>query len=87
MRKFKYYFILSAFFIGVIIFLTNKQMYYADTDEIVQEHFVLLSSFVPFFTLLILIGGSILLTLSYVSWRKYKGYKLNKKIKKRNSNN
>jgi len=49
-----------------------------------NESFILLSSIVPFFPLLLLIGGSILLTLSYVSWRKYRGNKLNKKRADRN---
>ncbi|NLI67030.1 MAG: hypothetical protein GX374_00085 [Bacilli bacterium] len=47
---------------------------------------VLFSSIVPFFSLLLLIGGSIILTLTYVSWRKYKGTEYKKKKGKRNVN-
>lgn len=42
-------------------------------------------SFVPFYWMILLIGGSILMTLSYVSWKKYKGDR--QKNRKRNSNN
>ncbi len=45
-----------------------------------------LSSIVSFLSLVLLIGGSILVTLTYVGWRKFKATKMNKQRKKRNSN-
>ncbi len=47
----------------------------------------LASTMVPFYWLILLIGGLILITLSYVSWRKYKGSQRNSKGKGRGSNN
>lgn len=59
---------------------------YASYEKSELKQSFTLTGFVPFMSLLILIGGSIVITLVYVSWRKYRGIKQNKQIKKRNSN-
>jgi len=87
MLKKRYMYFVIAFFIGVIVFISRIHVYYAAGDEHDSNRSILLSGFVPFLSLLILIGGSILITLSYVSWRKYKGNKVNKQVEKRDSNN
>lgn len=78
--------IVIAFLIGVIMFMPNGNVYYATNGQRKLDQVSLLSGFVPFLSLLILIGGSIIITLFYVSWRKYRGNKLREKIKKENSN-
>ena len=83
--KSKFIIFLSSFTIGVIIILfsliqINKA--YANVN-VSAEHTA--SSMVPFYWMIMLIGGIILTTLSYVSWRKYKGHK--KSDKKRGTNN
>ena len=75
---------ISAFILGVCIILfsivqLNKT--YA-IDRFKQE--VELSSIVPFYWMILLIGGIIVIALTYVAWRKYRGHKLRKK---RDTNN
>lgn len=55
---------------------------YAKVEQAEEHH---ISSIVPFYWMIMLIGGIILITLSYVSWRKYRGHKKNKR--KRDANN
>ena len=81
MLKFGY----TAVYIGVILFFVTKN-FYLEVEQNKSHSHILLSSFVPFFSLLLLIGGSIVITLSYVSWRKYKGTEYEKKLQKRNPN-
>lgn len=78
--------IFVAYLIGIIMVLILIDKGYA--SRIVKENNTspLLSGFVPFLSLVILIGGSILITLSYVSWRKYKANKIKEKLKDHNSN-
>lgn len=83
----KYKFIIVIVIIGIITFISYINVTGAFDEQKNVDNSFLLSGFVPFLSLLVLIGGSILITLSYVSWRKYKASKLNKQIKKRNSNN
>ena len=71
--------------IGIIIILfsliqINKA--YANVNESAEE---LVGSIIPFYWMIMLIGGIIITTLSYVSWRKYIGQK--KSEKKRDTNN
>lgn len=72
-----------AVYIGVITFFSQYKFLQISIER--QGH-PLLSSMVPFFSLVILIGGSIVITLSYVSWRKYKGTEYQKKMQKRKPN-
>lgn len=51
-----------------------------------EEHLFNPAPMVPFYILILLIGGSIVLTLTYVSWRKYRGFNKNKRSVKRKSN-
>lgn len=73
--------------IGIITFISSINVNGAPFYEKNIEKSFLLSGFVPFLSLIILIGGSILITLSYVSWRKYKASKLKSDVQKRKSNN
>jgi len=75
---------ISAFILGICIILfsivqLNKT--YA-IDDLTQE--VELSSIVPFYWMILIIGGIIVIALSYVGWRKYRGHKLRQK---RDTNN
>lgn len=82
----KYKLIIVIVIAGIITFITYINVNGAVNEQDNVDNAFALSGFVSFLPLLILIGGSILITLSYVSWRKYKASKRNKKIKKRNSN-
>lgn len=73
--------------IGVIIFLLNFNI-----NELFLAHsanYLLISEekseFAPFLWMVIIVGGSIMITLSYVSWRKYKGIVKNQRKKNSNS--
>lgn len=75
---------ISAFILGICIILfsivqLNKT--YA-VDQFKQE--VELSNIVPFYWMILLIGGIIVIALTYVAWRKYRGHKLRQK---RDTNN
>lgn len=86
MGKFSGYLFHDAFTIGVMFLLIDNQLFQILIDDKLNDSVVLLSSFAPFVALLILIGGSILLTLTYVSWRKYRGIKKLQKHRKEKSN-
>lgn len=78
--------VIIAFLMGIIMFISHSKVNVAAHEQIELEQSIVFSDFMPFLSLLLLIGGSILLTLLYVSWRKYKGSKKSKEIKKHNSN-
>lgn len=64
---------LLCLIIGVIcsVFGFIKLNYvYANVSSEYEDNAILL---VPYYWLILIIGGLILITLSYVSWRKYKG--------------
>lgn len=78
--KQKFIIYLSFFAIGVIIILVsliqiNKA--YAKIAKIEQHEDYFVGNAIPFYWMIMLIGGIIIITLSYVSWRKYKGEKKN----------
>lgn len=77
---------LFIFLIGIFMFIVNVNVSHAAVKANNEETPFLISGFVPFLSLILLIGGSITLTLTYVSWRKYKANKIKYKKKKRNSN-
>jgi len=71
--------------IGVILCLLSivrLKHAYASVSENKEE---LSITMVPFYWLIMLIGGLILITLSYVSWRKYKGMKTRRKDRESNN--
>ena|GEM_PF-3289062 len=75
---------ISAFILGICIILfsivqLNKT--YA-INELKEE--VTFISIVPFYWMILVIGGIIVIALSYVAWRKYRGHKLRQK---RDTNN
>lgn len=74
--------------IGVIMFSPNSSIHFATNGShpLEDKTTSLLSGFIPFLSLLMLIGGSIIVTLLYVGWRKYKGSQSREKIKKHKSN-
>lgn len=75
----------TCFIIGVILCVLSVirlNHTYANTSQS-NESFAI--TMIPFYWLIMLIGGLILITLSYVSWRKYKGMKARQKD--RGSNN
>jgi len=47
---------------------------------------LMMSIEISFFSLILLIGGLIIVTLSYVAWKKYKGQKLKHKKKIKGEN-
>lgn len=81
----KFFIFVCTFVIGVITFLFGVIKFnhaYAtvgDTEEYDAANIV------PFYWLILIIGGIILITLSYVSFRKYRGHK--KANQKRDTNN
>jgi len=75
-----------TFFIGIVMFFADVHVSHAAVEHNKETASFLKSGFVPFLSLIILIGGSITVTLTYVSWRKYKANKMADKTKKRNSN-
>ncbi|MFD2133278.1 sporulation protein YpjB [Pseudogracilibacillus auburnensis] len=71
--------------IGVIIILFSLIQLnhaYANVGQR-EEHYSII--IVPFYWLILIIGGIIMITLSYVSWRKYRGDKKRKKKQKPNN--
>jgi len=82
----KYIFYVISLLIGVIlsIFSVVKLNHaYANTKNNLEED---VFTMVPFYWLILLIGGLILITLTYVSWRKYIGT-IKQKKKNRGANN
>ncbi|HZW68857.1 MAG TPA: sporulation protein YpjB [Pseudogracilibacillus sp.] len=87
MMKKRWLCMVFIFFIGILVFfIIDGNISYAAEEHNKERPSFLVSGFVPFLSLIILIGGSITLTLTYVSWRKYRANKLSDKTKKRNSN-
>ncbi len=83
--KKKYLIYLITLMIGVILSVLSVVKLnhtYANTINTTEYQ---VSTMVPFYWMIMLIGGLILITLSYVSWRKYKGTQ--KKKKDRRANN
>jgi len=73
------------FLLGIIIiFLGILKLNYTYASNHNSESDVELAGIVPFYWLIMLIGGIILIALSYVGWRKYKGHKSKQK---RDANN
>lgn len=77
---------LFASILGIVLFIlyvptpTYAQFFLASTTKT--------NDIIPFYWIVIILGGIIMLTLSYVSWRKYKALenkKNNKPKKKPNS--
>lgn len=66
-------FVIGVIFIVVSLIQINKA--YAKVEQ-VEDYLV--SSTIPFYWMIMLIGGIIIITLSYVSWRKYLGEKKSK---------
>lgn len=66
-------FVIGVIFIVVSLIQINKA--YAKVE---QAEDYLVSSTIPFYWMILLIGGIIIITLSYVSWRKYLGEKKSK---------
>ncbi|WP_284141304.1 MULTISPECIES: sporulation protein YpjB [unclassified Virgibacillus] len=63
---------LSWFIIGIFtIVISENKLYAQSIEEDTKES----SGMIPLFWIIIIVGGCIALTLSYVSWRKYKGEK------------
>lgn len=75
-----------VFIIGVFTFIVRIHTYSAANHKESSNDAVFLSGFVSFLSLVIVIGGSIIITLLYVSWRKYKGHRTNDKSKKHKFN-
>jgi len=65
--------------IGVILILFGLIQINKTYAKVEQQEEMYISSFVPFYWMIMLIGGVIIVTLSYVSWRKYKGQKQEQK--------
>lgn len=80
----RFFSITSCFIIGVIIFISSLLRLHESSAQVKQQVQSETISLVPFYWMILLIGGSILMTLSYVSWRKYKADQ--QKAKKRSSN-
>jgi len=69
-------------FIGIfIIFLMNDILFNPVAADTVKDTSVKSKEMIPFFWMVLIVGGCIAITLSYVSWRKYKGEKNKKKNK------
>lgn len=68
--------------ISILFSLIQLNKAYANVNHFTDEA---TSSMIPFYWMIMLIGGIIITTLSYVSWRKYKGHK--KITQKRDENN
>lgn len=83
--KQKFIIYLSFFAIGVIIILVSLIQINKAYAKIEQHEDYFVGSAIPFYWMIMLIGGIIIITLSYVSWRKYKGEK--KSSKKRDTIN
>lgn len=72
--------IAQLFFVTLISFV-------ADSHIIMDVIYGLMMSIeISFFSLILLIGGLIIVTLSYVAWKKYKGQKLKHKKKIKGEN-
>ncbi len=75
--KQKFIIYLSFFAIGVIIILVSLIQINKAYAKIEQHEDYFVGNAIPFYWMIMLIGGIIIITLSYVSWRKYKGEKKN----------
>jgi len=76
---------IGSFLIGVIIIFVSLIQINEAYANVENREDIYISSIVPFYWMIMLIGGVIMVTLSYVSWRKYRGHKKNKR--KRDANN
>ena len=76
---------IRSFLIGVIIIFVSLIQINEAYANVENREDIYISSIVPFYWMIMLIGGVIMVTLSYVSWRKYRGHKKNKR--KRDANN
>jgi len=76
---------ICSLLIGVIIILFSLIQINAAYAKVEQSDKMYISSIVPFYWMIMLIGGIIIITLSYVSWKKYKGDQ--KKRRNRDANN
>ncbi|SES80300.1 sporulation protein YpjB [Oceanobacillus limi] len=67
-------------FIGIVLFITSglliQNPVYAKGDSTKEN-----TEMMPFYWMIFIVGGCIAITLTYVSWRKYRGEK--KKGKKK----
>lgn len=84
MFKNKLVLFVCAFLIGIIFILFSviKLNYVYATEQLTNDHYTV--SIVPFYWMILIIGGLIIVTLSYVSWRKYKGDKKSRQKRKPN---
>lgn len=67
------FFVIGVIFIVVSLIQINRA--YAKVEQ-AEDYFI--ASSIPFYWMIMLIGGIIIITLSYVSWRKYQGEKKSK---------
>lgn len=81
--RFKTWIYLTALMIGVICILVGIVQFTMSYSEHKLKDSLIVAGFVPFNWMIFLIGGIIILTLTYVSWRKYKGHK--QRMKNRNN--
>lgn len=77
--------LIGSFLIGVIIIFVSLIQINEAYAKVENREDVYISSIIPFYWMIMLIGGVIMVTLSYVSWRKYRGHKKNEQ--KRDVNN
>ena|SRR5690625_3802203 len=76
---------ISFHLIGIIIILLSLFQINEAYAKVEASDEIYATSIVPFYWMIMLIGGIIIITLSYVGWRKYKGDQ--KKRRKRDTNN
>lgn len=68
-------------FIGVWLIVTNVVLTTPAVADTVNEASGKSKEMIPFYWMIFIVGGCIALTLSYVSWKKYKGEKKKEKSK------
>jgi len=73
------FFLFTCSVIGVILISISIVKIGGTFTKIENTNELYVSSIVPFYWMITLIGGIIMITLTYVSWRKYKGQKQQKK--------
>lgn len=73
------------YIIGILVFMIFLPKKEVDAAKLMfEKESIGIASYVPFISLLCLIGGSIIVTLFYVAWRKFRANK--NKVKKHHSN-
>lgn len=70
--------VLKNFLCIIGIMVVQGSVVYAEPNQEVVHKNVAMT---PFYWVIIIVGGCIAITLTYVSWRKYKGEKKKKKLK------